>query len=298
MLLSNADIHIRDPFVVVVPDERRYVMTGTTGENAWSGQPTGFNVYVSDNLEQWEGPIPAFRPAPGFWSDRNYWAPEIHAYRGRYYMFASFKAEGVCRGTQILSADSPRGPFQPHSARPLTPSDWECLDGTLHVDADGNPWMVFCHEWVQVHDGEICALRLSDDLSSVAGDPITLFRASEAPWITPIEGQTDFVTDGPFLYRAQNGELLMLWSSFSNGGYTLGVARSASGTVTGPWHQDAIPLYAEDGGHGMLFHTFDPQGMQSHGQLMLTLHRPNKSPDERPIFIPIGESDGVLKVLC
>jgi len=289
-MLTNPDINIRDPFVVTAQNERRYYMTGTIGGNTWDGLPVGFNVYAGDDLEHWEGPIPAFRPAPDFWSDRNFWAPEIHIYHGRYYMFASFKAEGVCRGTQILVADSPRGPFQPlRSARPVTPADWECLDGTLHIDADGIPWIVFCHEWVQVHDGEICAMRLSDDLSSAAGEPILLFHASEAPWITPYAGQSDFVTDGPFLYRAANGELLMLWSSFSSGGYTLGVARSQLGTVAGPWLQDAEPLYTADGGHGMLFHTFD-------GQLMLTVHQPNSTPNERPIFIALTESNGVLKI--
>ena len=52
-------------------------------------------------------------------------------------MFASFKAAGVCRGTQILVADHPKGPFVPHSDGPVTPRDWECLDGTLYVDPGG-----------------------------------------------------------------------------------------------------------------------------------------------------------------
>lgn len=284
-MLTNNDINIRDPFVVV--KDGLYYLYGTIGADTWQGRPTGFNVYVGNDLQHWEGPLPAFRPAPDFWSDRNYWAPEVHEYRGRYYMFASFKAEDVCRGTQILASDSLHGPFTPHSARPVTPADWECLDGTLHVDDAGQPWMVFCHEWVQVHDGEICALRLSDDLRQAVGEPQLLFRATAAPWITPYAGQTDYVTDGPFLHRAGNGELLMLWSSFIAGSYALGVARSSSGHVTGPWTQDAEPLFKEDGGHGMLFRALD-------GALMLTVHRPNSTPNERPIFVPIRETDGTL----
>lgn len=42
-----------------------------------------------------------------------------------------------CRGTQILRADKPEGPFVPLSDGPVTPADWECLDGTLYVAADG-----------------------------------------------------------------------------------------------------------------------------------------------------------------
>lgn len=284
-MLTNSDINIRDPFVVV--KDGLYYLYGTIGADTWQGRPTGFNVYVGNDLQHWEGPLPAFRPASDFWSDRNYWAPEVHEYRERFYMFASFKAEGVCRGTQILVSDSLRGPFVPHSARPVTPADWECLDGTLHVDDTGQPWIVFCHEWVQVHDGEICALRLSDDLRQSVGEPQLLFRATAAPWITPYAGQTDYVTDGPFLHRAGNSELLMLWSSFIAGSYALGVARSSSGHVAGPWTQDAEPLFKEDGGHGMLFRALD-------GTLMLTVHRPNSTPNERPIFVPIRETDGTL----
>ena len=149
----------------------------------------GFDCYISADLQTWEGPFPVFRPPAGFWADRNFWAPEVHAYHGRYFLFASFKAKGICRGTQILVADSPRGPFHPVSAGPVTPPDWECLDGTLFVAADGNPWMVFCHEWVQVGDGEICALPLSEDLASAVGEPIVLFRASQAPWVQRIESK-------------------------------------------------------------------------------------------------------------
>jgi arabinan endo-1,5-alpha-L-arabinosidase len=288
-MLTNLEINIRDPFVVPVAAEKRYYLFGTRGQDCWEGKPDGFDVYIGSDLQHWDGPYVAFSPAPNFWADRNFWAPEVHAYNGHYYMFASFKAENVCRGTQILAAPKPAGPYQPISERPVTPATWECLDGTLFVDAAGAPWIVFCHEWVQVHDGEICALRLSDDLRRPIGEPHLLFHASEAPWITPYAGQTDYVTDGPFLHRAQNGELLLLWSSFANGSYTLGVARSLGGGILGPWQQDAAPLYCADGGHGMLFRTFE-------GRLMLTVHRPNSTPNERPIFVPVVENDGHLSI--
>src|SRR6185436_5786395 len=108
---------------------------------------------TSTDLAHWDGPFPAFRPPSGFWADRNFWAPEVHFYQGRYYMFASFKAENVPRGTQILVSDTPQGLFLPMSAGTVTPPDWECLDGTFFLDANNAPWIIFCHEWVQVGDG-------------------------------------------------------------------------------------------------------------------------------------------------
>lgn len=291
-MLKNADIHIRDPFVLPVSAEQRYYLYGTTGPESWTTSASGLDYYTSRDLETWDGPFPAFRPPAGFWADRNFWAPELHVYHGRHYLFASFKAEGVCRGTQILAAGSPQGPFLPISDGPLTPRAWECLDGTLYVDAHDQPWMIFCHEWVQVGDGEICAVRLSADLTSAVGEPRLLFRASEAPWAREInsKGRIGYVTDGPWLHRLANGTLIMLWSSFGAGGYTVGVARSESGDILGPWQQQPDPLYAGDGGHCMVFRTFD-------GQLLLAYHRPNASPEERPYFAPLRETGTSLKII-
>jgi len=285
-MLKNADINIRDPYVLPIPEEQTYYLYGTTGSETWTDSATGFDYYTGTDLENWEGPFPAFRPSDDFWSDRNFWAPEVQPYRDRYYMFATFKAEGISRGTQILVADSPRGPFQPLSERPVTPDDWECLDGTLYVDTDDHPWMVFCHEWVQVGDGEICAIRLSGDLTTAISEPQILFRASEAPWAEELnsKGRIGYVTDGPSMHRLPNGNLIMLWSSFSTGGYTVGIATSESNDIQGPWHQLPEPLYAGDGGHCMVFRSFDDQ-------LFLALHRPNSTPDERPHFIPLRETE-------
>jgi arabinan endo-1,5-alpha-L-arabinosidase len=290
-MLKNGDIHIRDPFVLPVMAEKQYYLYGTTGPQAWTTSASGFDHYTSPDLQNWEGPFPTFRPPMDFWADRNFWAPEAHAYHGRYYLFASFKADGVCRGTQILAASGPQGPFFPISDGPVTPREWECLDGTLFVDADDQPWIVFCHEWVQVGDGEICTLRLSDDLKSALGQPHLLFRASEAPWSQVInsKGRKGYVTDGPWLHRLANGGLIMLWSSFGTGGYTVGIARSTSDDILGPWQQSPEPLYARDGGHCMVFRAFD-------GQLWLAFHRPNQSPDERPQFVRLRETESSVEI--
>jgi len=288
-----SEIHMRDPFVLPSPDEGLYYLFGTTDEDCWKADGVGFDVYVGTSLDDWRGPFPAFRPPADFWGRKNFWAPECHAYRGRWYLLASFIGSGLRRGTQVLAADSPAGPYFPHSLGPLTPSDWECLDGTLFVDDGGAPWMVFCHEWVQAVDGEVCAMPLSEDLREPAGPPRLLFRGSSAPWTRPHrrrDGSIDpqsRVTDGPFLHRLTSGALVMLWSSFSDAGYALGQALSAGGGLEGPWLQSAAPLVDRDAGHGMVFSSFD-------GALFLALHAPNESPLERPVFIPLKEADGIL----
>ncbi|HBC88880.1 MAG TPA: glycoside hydrolase [Lentisphaeria bacterium] len=286
--MKSSDIQIRDPFILPVPEEGCYYLFGTTDKNAWGGPGTGFDCYRGKDLENWEGPITAFRPPKDFWATTQFWAPEVHRYEGKYYMFASFKADGVCRGTQILVSEKPEGPYMPLTSGPVTPRDWECLDGTLFVDDGDDSWIVFCHEWLQVGDGTICAMRISKDLKRAADEPLLLFHGSEAPW-GRANHEKKYVTDGPFIYHTASSGLLMLWSSDGKDGYAMGIAKSANGKITGPWTHEPEPIYGKDGGHGMIFRTFE-------GQLMMTLHRPNKTPEERPIIMRINDQDGVLSV--
>ena len=86
------------------------------------------------------------------------------------------------RGTQILVADTPEGPFKAFSNKSTTPVDWMSLDGTLWVE-DNVPYMVFCHEWAQIYDGTMELVSLKDDLSAAVGEPETLFKATDAKWV-------------------------------------------------------------------------------------------------------------------
>lgn len=282
--MNTRDIHIRDPFVY--RKGNAYYMYGTTDANCWNGKGAGFTAYLSFDLNEWTRIGNVFDKPHTFWGTHNFWAPELHAYMGKYYLLASFKADGRRRATAALKADSPEGPFRPWGDEQLTPYEWECLDGTLYVE-DDIPYLIFCHEWVQVGDGEICARRLKRDLSGADGDVITLFSASQAGWTRAVKhssGVEGYVTDGPFMYRARNGALTMLWSSLSETGYAIGRATSESGALKGAWRQSDEPVFSKDGGHGMIFTGIN-------GKPTLSIHAPNKSPDERPLFIELNEKE-------
>ena len=285
--MKMKEIHLRDPYILT--DGGKYYMYGTRmNAKRFSELGFGFDVYESDDLKNWEESI-AFAPSADFWGDLDFWAPEVHKYNGKYYMFASFyrKDKSINRGTQILVADSPKGPFVPHSDGAVTPSDWMCLDGTLYVDKNGKPYMVFCHEWVQIRDGEMCAMPLTDDLKAAAGEPVVLFKASAPIWS---DGYREglYVTDGPFLYRTKGGRLLMTWSSFHKHEYCVGLAYSDNGEIDGNWIHDDRMLFEADGGHGMIF--------EADGKKYFTYHQPNNFPDERPHFVEIEEKDDTLYV--
>lgn len=290
----GGEIQIRDPFVAV--DAGRYWLFGSTDANIWSGPGTGFDCYSSTDLSRWEGPVEAFSPPPGFWGTQEFWAPEAHRFGASWYLFATFHAPGTPRGSAVLRADAVQGPYRPWSAGPITPAGWQCLDATLFVAEDGRPWTVFCHEWQQVHDGGMWAMPLTADLKRADARPVWLFNASEAPWTRPLRlppakarAFDVHVTDGPFLWRTASGALLMLWSSFTEAGYAMGVARSASGTILGPWEHEPTPLIDGGCGHGMVFRDLE-------GGLRATYHSPNDTPRERPVIRRLREDGDTLRL--
>ncbi len=303
MTCELGDIRIRDPFVLADQSTHTYYMYAQMGNRGEQAGQRGVEVYASQDLQRWSDPRPVFVVPDPFWAGSMVWAPEVHKYRDKYYLFVTLTGHETLppvegrpklnrRGTQILVADRPTGPFQPFRNAPHTPLDWMALDGTLWVE-DGAAWLVFCHEWVQIEDGTMELVRLRDDLSATDGDPITMFRATDAPWVRGIgeagSERHGYVTDGPFLYRTKAGTLLMIWSSFGDQQYAVGMAVSSSGKITGPWRQIDQPLFTSDGGHGMVFRTFE-------GRLMLALHQPNSGGRERARFIKLQDTGDLLQL--
>jgi beta-xylosidase len=293
-LLDLADIRIRDPFVLADASTQTYYMYAQMDNRLTrDSDEKGVEVYKSADLKSWHGPTPVLILPDSSWAKNMVWAPEVHEYFGKYYLFVTLTSHDTLpdvpgrpkqlkRGTQIFYSDSPDGPFKAFANKPHTPINWMALDGTLWVE-DYQPWMIFCHEWWQVTDGTMELVKLKKDLSDVDGELMTIFTAHAAPWVKAVGGESPgYVTDGPFLYKTKDDHLLMIWSSFGENGYAIAVAESASGEVTGPWFQHNDLLFAENGGHGMIFTSFD-------GRLMLVFHQPNKSPEERAQFYEIND---------
>lgn len=302
--VDTGDIHMRDPFVFPYVAERKYYLFGTTFADGCGDKDPLFEVYVSDDMKRWTGPYAAFQPPKGFWGVRHYWAPEVFEIDGKFYMFASFKGGiGENRGTGILIADHPAGPYRPHSDGAVTLAGSECLDGTFYEDGEGQRWIVFCHEWTELYEGKIKALRLTRDLKSSYGEPVTLLNAADMKWIRlfgdPRIEKTGYLTDAPFLYKARNGELLLLWSSYSVpgysetglGGYTVAIARSATGRIEGPWTHDDRLFMDRNAGHSSLFRDFE-------GRLWISTHYPDTPHGhERPLFLQVEELDNGLALI-
>lgn len=296
--IARTDFRIRDPFVLA--DGGVYYLYES---KPWDG---GRGVFVrrSTDLEHWTDKQQVMRVAEDV-PVRKVWAPEVHKHNGAYYLFVTLTLEKGAysiaalvpgrekfvapRGTWVYRAESPMGPFVPVKKGPIPSQDWMTLDGTLYVE-DGQPYMVFCHEWCQMKDGRMCYAPLSPDFASFTAAPTTMFKASDA-----MEG-AGCVTDGPFLHRSpKNGALYLIWSNTvkrsdkKDSDYVVFMRKSLSGKIAGSWTNDEL-LFSKNGGHGMIFKSFD-------GRLMLTLHQPNITPNERMVLFEVEDTGETLKIV-
>lgn len=296
--LGLMQMPLRDPYIV--PDAKTGLYHLYVANNTAISGVTGVGtmVYRSPDLIRWSTPVVVFQPPAEMWGRNGAWAPEVHRYNGRWYLFVTFhnplkplavphanqygipvQSPQFARGTVIAVADSLLGPFTVlDQSKPVAPATFMTLDGTLFKDEHGKPWMVYAHEWVQKIDGTMEAVPLKSDLSGAAGHPIHLFKGSDATWLAnemppPSANQiSTYVTDGPQLYRLPGGALAMLWATYEkninningtvSGHYVQTYAVSPSGKLKGPWVQRQ-PLLRHDSGHGMLFKTIATAGKPS-----------------------------------
>ena len=286
-------IRCRDPFIL--PTENAYYLYRSAGKR-------GVEALVSLDLENWSEPFPVYeKPEDHPGTKDFFWAPECHYYKGNFYIFTSVYNGNV--GHRTISAyrsASPLGPFENISGKSLSPLDRDSIDGTLYVDGEGQPWLVFVHEWTCMpdHIGAMAAAKLSDDLSRLITEPVDLFFANEPDWT----GQG--VTDGPFIGVTDAGSMIMTWSNFLPDhyrcGYAIGVSHSESGKITGPWTHEKKEIYSiglrpdyrYDGGHAMMFYGRD-------GILRMVFHSPNSSSEtyEHVKIMRVEELPGTVRLI-
>lgn len=278
--IVDTRVGVRDPFVL--EHEGVFYMYGTGLQ--WDG----YGCVTSEDLIHWSAPVRVYAPEGACDGEGDWWAPECHYYQGNFYLFATYRSAATGkRGVAIFRSADPLGPFEIITDGHVTPKDHDAIDGTLYVDETGQPWMIYVGEWTSNADGvgDMMAAKLSEDLTAFVSEPILLFRATAA-------GKNGGnITDGPFLYKTQNGRLIMLWSNVSDkNGYYVKIAYSSNGRPDGVWRQQPGELYKQtkahaDGGHGMLF-------TQPDGTLTLCIHSPNVASDKTPttaIFVPVAD---------
>ena len=298
-MLKLSEIRMRDPYIL--PYNGVYYLYGRVTH---APEERYLYVYRSTDLENWEEPVPVFTIEEDSWYSTEMWAPEVHIYKSKFYMFITILGKHGLRGTQIAVCDTPDGTFVPLMKRSATPLEQSCIDGTLYVENDV-PYIVYSHDWPDnyIKDkgyylGEIWAVQVSEDLKEQKGIPFRLFTSLESPIsatkaaIQPWgEGMVSrYGTDAPFLNLLSDGRLLLTWSPIPGMNYVVVGAISESGSIRGPWKHYDKTIFDKDGGHAMFFDDFN-------GQKKMCIHCPNTKPNEHILLLDVIEKDGSYEII-
>ncbi len=275
------EIRVRDPFICTAGGA--VYLTGTTASDAMGKVPF-LTVYRSADGEDFErlGALVTDGSLDGY---RELWAPEIHLYRGKYYLIVSAYREDLGRGSFILVSEEPAGPYRMLTGRYITPAGWGCLDATLFAYG-GRPYLCFSNEWTTPitgdGDGALYMAELTEDLTEIVGRPHKIVSGKYTSFTVPIERNVNgvlcrgYVAEGPWLY-GEGGAVVLLWSTFTKDGYAVVRSVSRNG-IFGDYEYDRM-VFDRNGGHCMRF-------VDGTGTPHIILHRPNTPPAERPCILP------------
>lgn len=127
-----------DPFVIRTP--RGYVMFGTSPVRGGDGLV--FQTLRSDDLLRWREGGGALVPPSAPEADTEYWAPEVAATEGRFWMYYSTGHGDAGHRLRVAVADDPAGPYVDCGVE-LTADLAFAIDPSPFRDADGRWWLYF-----------------------------------------------------------------------------------------------------------------------------------------------------------
>ncbi|MGM0621296.1 MAG: glycoside hydrolase family 43 protein, partial [Bacteroidota bacterium] len=226
---SGQKIPFGDPFIVLHED--KYYAYGTHDAD-------GIEVYVSDDLHTWRGPVGAKNGLAlhkdDVWADRWFWAPEIYFVNGKFYMYYSAD-EHIC----VATSDSPLGPFTQKVKKPMIENE-KAIDNSLFIDDDGTPYLFFD----RFNDGlNIWVAELEENLLEIK--PGTMHKCINVSqeW----EEVWPRVNEGPFVI-IRNGKYFMTYSANSYESPFYGIGFATADKITGPWKKyENNPIWQKPG---------------------------------------------------
>lgn len=257
--------HIGDPFVLYNAPEKKYYMycTGRGHYPCWS----------SEDFSSWTPLGDAYRVTEKSFGTTCYWAPEVYAYRGAYYMvysaaFQTPESTAVnklrhCIG--LAKADTPAGPFVDVYDHPLFAPGYSVIDASLLFDDDGRVYLLYSRDNCENYQGdkrvsETYGVELAADLSGAVGEPV-LLATPTSPWEL-LSGSVIW-NEGPCAFK-RNGIYYLLFTAnyYASRHYAVGYATATS--PLGPYTKAAEnPILVGDGkstagtGHCNLTHSPD-----------------------------------------
>lgn len=284
-------LEIADPYVLRDPDGL-YYLYGTSAAD-------GFRAWRSRDLVDWDPLGYVYRAPDSSWARKSFWAPEVHAYRGGYYLTFSAKGPGDAGLRLCLAvADHPAGPFA-ELAVPWLDHGFGAIDAHLFVDVDGAPYAfyemvgVVGEPWAGTghFKGTILGEALAPDLLGPApgAEPQRCLEPSQ-PWELPpdglahsVEGMTVFSIDSVYYmtYSANHYKDPRYGIGYATASAPLGpwakapdnplLARDTAALVSGPGHNSVIA--SPDGRELFLVYHSHADAQSPSGRRLLNIDR-------------------------
>lgn len=313
-------VEFGDPYVLQVKGDK-YYMYGT------GNAKNGFAAYSSADLVNWknEGQVWHAGNRNG-WSDSTaawggaYWAPEVYAYKRKYYIFYSAQwkenpnkeLENFRIGVAV--ADNPTGPFTDLNSKPIFDPGYPIIDANVLFDENGRIYLYYsrcCYKhavesevatWAKekgwydkIEESWVYGVELKPDFSGVIGEPVMLLRPpvkmsdKQAEWesrsVTSKEVNRRW-TEGSVAFK-KGDTYYMMYSANYFGGKNYAVGYATSKSPLGPFKKAANnPVLQKNGGivtgtgHNSI--TYSPDGKK----MLCVYHaRTSATGDKRVVFI-------------
>jgi beta-xylosidase len=278
-------VDLADPYVLHVKGDK-YYLYGT------GGAKNGFAAYSSTDLVNWknEGQV-YFHDNKNGWSDPNaawngaYWAPEVYAVNGKYYMFYSAQwkenpgkeLENFRIGVAV--ADQPTGPFIDVTNKPVFDPGYPVIDANVLFDTNGKVYLYYsrcCYkhpveseiaDWAknkgwfnEIEESWVYGVEMKPDFSGVIGEPVLLLRPpvsmkdKQAAWesrsVTLKEVNRRW-TEGSTAFKKGDTYYMMYSANYFGGkNYAVGyaTAKSPLGPFTKAANNPVLQKNVEKGG--------------------------------------------------
>jgi arabinan endo-1,5-alpha-L-arabinosidase len=220
-----------------------------------TGDERGLNegnilIRKSSDLSYWQLVGTVFQTIPAWITEElgtrppNLWAPDISFFNGKYYLYYAGSTFGSNNSVIGLATNVTLDPKSPDYSwtdegmvlRSNKSDNWNAIDPSFTLDADGVPWLAFGSFW----DG-IKMRRLAPDTGKLASDDSTLYALASRGG-GPIEAPAIVYHDG-YYYLFVSFDLCCRGA---NSTYKIMVGRAQK--ITGPYTDRSGKRMAQGGG--------------------------------------------------
>jgi len=255
--------------------------------------------YSTKDMVNWTDHGKVFSLEDIAWADDRAWAPQAVERNGKFYIYCPVHKKNGGMAIAVGVSDSPTGPFKDIGAPLVNEGDWNDIDPTVFIDADGQTYLYFGNP-------ELRYVLLNEDMVSYNKE-VGVVKVPMTTESFGTGGQSTGTTyaEGPWFYK-RDGIYYMVYAAFAKGQGSEHLAYSTSDSPTGPWVYRGVLMDEKGGtftnhpgvidfkGHSYLFyHTQElPGGNLFHRSVCVAEFTYN----EDGTIDKVEKSDGVKKI--